>query len=513
MKQTEEEIRHLNLKLEARVEARTVELARANQQLASEVQERKRVGVALAAFSHLGQKLHSAKTEKEAAAIVAQTAKALISHDVCSIELYDSHGKLTPVLELAENTASQDALRSSISVSIRNGSRVVGVIGLKNSRADSFNYADANTLQALGDYCGGALERIHAEEARRETERRFSTFMTNAPALAWMKDARFRYVFTNEMFQRYTGLTAEQIVGKTDYDLWPDHVAFQMRTNDTDAVKTQSKIERQEQLKHHDGETRTLLTLRFLFTTANGEQFVAGMAVDISDQKRAEEALHRLPQSIIEAQEAERRRVARELHDGVNQAIASVKFRIQTAEQQILRGDPKWQETCSKTKDMLDSVLHQVRRLSRNLRPGELDDFGLVAAARSACQEFELRSGIQVRFTHGDFAERFPAALELSLYRIIQEALTNVEKHSGATLVEIDLTGDDSYVALDIGDDGCGFELDKVTGPRPDAGLGLLHMRERASLVGGVFTLSSSPGNGLRISIHVPVTRTETLLT
>jgi two-component system NarL family sensor kinase len=257
-----------------------------------------------------------------------------------------------------------------------------------------------------------------------------------------------------------------------------------------------------------------LLTLRFLFTTSAGEQFVAGMAVDITEQKRAEEALHRLPQSILEAQEAERRRVARELHDGVNQSIASVKFRIQTAEQQILRSDPKWQETCNKTKEMLDSVLQQVRRLSRNLRPGELDDFGLVAAARSACQEFELRSGIQVQFLHDEFEERLPSALELSLYRIIQEALTNVERHSGATNVEIELNGDEDYVTLEISDNGHGFDMAKKREARTDGGgLGLLHMRERASLAGGVFSMTSSPGNGVRMTIHVPITRREEVLT
>ena len=416
------------------------------------------------------------------------------------------------MLESVSDEAAKETLRCSISVSIRNGSRVVGVIGLKNSEVNSFNYADANTLQALGDYCGGALERIHAEEARRETERRFSTFMTNAPALAWMKDAQFRYVFTNEMFQKFIGLPGALIEGKSDYDLWPDHVAFHMRTNDSETVKTQTKLETQEQLKRHDGETRTLLTLRFLFTTATGEQFVAGMAVDITEQKRAEEALHRLPQSIIEAQEAERRRVARELHDGVNQAIASVKFRIQTAEQQILRADPRWQETCSKTKEMLDSVLQQVRRLSRNLRPGELDDFGLVAAARSALQEFELRSGIHVRFSHSEFKDRLPASLELSLYRIIQEALTNAERHSGATLVEVDLQAEENYVDLEISDNGCGFDLNEKRGPRSDGGLGLLHMRERASLVGGIFSLTSTPGAGVRMMIHVPIPREETVL-
>jgi PAS domain S-box-containing protein len=505
LKETEEEIRQLNLKLEARVQERTVELAHTNEQLAAEVQERKRVAVALYAFSHLGQKLHSARTEIEAAQIVADTAKSLIEHDVCSIELYDADGQLSPVLHSADNesTGTGRPLACNMSVPIRNGSRVVGVIGLTNSKGNNFDPSDASTLQALGDYCGGALERIHAETARRETERRFATFMTNAPALAWMKDAQFRYVFTNAMFQRFIGLETRDIEGKTDYDLWPDHVAFDMRTNDARAVETQAKLETHDELKRHDGETRSLLTLRFLFTTATGEQFVAGMAVDITEQKRAEEALHRLPQSILEAQEAERRRVARELHDGVNQAIASIKFRIQTAEQQILRADPRWQETCGKTKDMLDSVLQQVRRLSRNLRPGELDDFGLVPAARSACQEFELRNGITVRFTHSDFAERLPAGLELSLYRIIQEALTNVEKHSQASHVEIQLHGDDTGVTLEISDDGSGFEMGAKSGP--DAGLGLLHMRERASLVGGVFSMKTAPGEGVRLRVFAPI--------
>lgn len=511
-KATEEEIRQLNLMLEARVTQRTAELARANEQLASEVHERKRVAVALAAFSRLGQKLHSARTEQEAAAIVAESAKALVPHEVCSIELYDPDGRLAAVLDApAPGTgAAHPGPHCSISVSIRNGSRVVGVLGLKSTRLEGFNFADANTLQALGDYCGGALERIHAEEARRETERRFSIFMRNAPALAWMKDSQFRYVFTNEMFQRFTGRQADEIEGKTDYDLWPDHVAFHMRTNDTRIVESQANLETQEQLKRYDGETRTLLTLRFLFTTTTGEQFVAGMSVDISEQKRAEEALHRLPQSIIEAQEAERRRVARELHDGVNQAIASIKFRIQTAEQQILRADPKWQETCGKTKEMLDSVLQQVRRLSRNLRPGELDDFGLVPAARSACQEFETRTGITVKFSHSEFVKRLPPTLELSLYRIIQESLTNVEKHASASEAVINLETDESYVTLEISDNGCGFEMHGA--PERRAGLGLLHMRERASLIGGVFSMVTSPGEGVHLTIHAPIRRGEEAL-
>jgi signal transduction histidine kinase len=116
-----------------------------------------------------------------------------------------------------------------------------------------------------------------------------------------------------------------------------------------------------------------------------------------------------------------------------------------------------------------------------------------------------MRTGIAVRFSHSEFAERLPAALELSLYRIIQEALTNVEKHSSASEVMIDLEEDGSCVMLSISDNGCGFDHSQVH--RADCGLGLLHMRERASLAGGVFSLVSRPGEGVRINIQAPIGR------
>ncbi|MGZ8938228.1 MAG: ligand-binding sensor domain-containing protein, partial [Limisphaerales bacterium] len=147
LKETEEEIRQLNLKLEARVHERTLELARTNEQLAGEVQERKRVGEALAAFSRLGQDLHAARTEKEAAQIVAQTAKSLIPHDVCSLELYTTDGQLAPLLDSGNPESSRIPrnLKCSISVPIRNGARVVGVLGLMNSQSRAFGTGDAGT--------------------------------------------------------------------------------------------------------------------------------------------------------------------------------------------------------------------------------------------------------------------------------------------------------------------------------------------------------------------------------
>ena len=107
-------------------------------------------------------------------------------------------------------------------------------------------------------------------------------------------------------------------------------------------------------------------------------------------------------------------------------------------------------------------------------------------------------------------AERLPPALELSLYRIIQEALTNVEKHSAATAVEINLTAEETSVLLQISDNGCGFAPAQAA--RPDSGLGLLHMRERASLVGGVFSMTTAPGKGVQLLVQAPINRMEAIL-
>src|SRR5262249_32288226 len=138
-KASEEQVLKLAESLEARVQERTLELGRINQQLASEVQERKRVAIALSAFSQLGQKLHGARTEREAANIIELTAKSLIPHDLCSIELYGPDNRLYPVIRTSINpeTQSLEPVRSSISVPIRNGSRVIGVIGLQSTTQDA----------------------------------------------------------------------------------------------------------------------------------------------------------------------------------------------------------------------------------------------------------------------------------------------------------------------------------------------------------------------------------------
>ncbi|MBI3850670.1 MAG: response regulator [Verrucomicrobia bacterium] len=227
------------------------------------------------------------------------------------------------------------------------------------------------------------------------------------------------------------------------------------------------------------------------------------------EKAAAEAKLRELPRLILHAQEAERRRVARELHDSVNQLLSSVKFRIQSVEARLPKEDNALSAEVEKTRALLDKAMLEVRRISRNLRPSELDDLGLVAALRSLCTEFGERTGIVVELVCPDTPQKLPADIELSIYRIAQEALTNVEKHAGARRVTVELACDDGGLRFRVRDDGRGFDQSVLSlGAAKDAGMGLMDIEERVRLVGGICSVESSPGAGTQLVVELtPQTR------
>jgi two-component system NarL family sensor kinase len=229
------------------------------------------------------------------------------------------------------------------------------------------------------------------------------------------------------------------------------------------------------------------------------------LEAEVAERRRMEKALRALPTQIISAQDTERRRIARELHDGVNQLLASTKFRLMHLESELLPHAPEQAEAVTKVRKVLEGALVEVRRISNNLRPTELDDFGLVAAVQRLSQELEKRSRIVVQLDRTMPAKRFPKDVELAFYRIAQEALANIEEHAKAHQVIISLIGDADFATLNIRDDGRGF-ADPKTNAR-DRGHGIVSMRERANALGGVFSIKSKPGRGTEISVHVKLAK------
>lgn len=235
--------------------------------------------------------------------------------------------------------------------------------------------------------------------------------------------------------------------------------------------------------------------------SAEVEKLTRRLAAETAERRRLQEALSSLPNEILIAQDKERRRIAAELHDGVNQILSSAKFRLAHAEGKLTR---EAGEAVIEARQIVERAIRELRRISKNLRPSELDDFGLVAAIEELVQEFRDRTAIEIEFKRGSLPKRLPPQVELAIYRILQEALANIEQHADARKVTASLNVAGKFAMLNVIDDGRGFADPQKA--RPDnrgRGLGIINMRERTQALGGVFAMKSAPGKGTEITVHV----------
>ncbi|XLZ72288.1 cache domain-containing protein [Massilia sp. SR12] len=221
---------------------------------------------------------------------------------------------------------------------------------------------------------------------------------------------------------------------------------------------------------------------------------VCGLALNIRDNRVADAKLKVLAQRVVESQEEERARLSRDLHDGISQWLVSIKLQIEAAIIRLANPDQqdKAKAAFEHTVEQLKNVLGEVRRISHNLRPAILDDLGLAAALDHLADEFRVHSGVQVAFSANGCTDRLPDVANTVLFRIAQEALTNIERHAGATRISIDLEADAERVSLRIADNGCGFDAEGIAG-HPKRGIGLRNMMERMEAIGGKFRIESSP--------------------
>jgi PAS domain S-box-containing protein len=232
-----------------------------------------------------------------------------------------------------------------------------------------------------------------------------------------------------------------------------------------------------------------------------------GMVVtDMTEARRTEGLLRALTQRVVQVQEAERGRVALELHDNISQLLCAIVFRSQALANKLSARDGPSKEEAVRLREMLGETAEEVERISRNLRPSVLDQLGLVAVLREVSTEFAARTGVSIKLACVRLAARLPADTELTLYRILQEALKNVEKHARAQHVTVCLRKQGGFVQLTINDDGIGFDPDRRPAKgKGKSGLGLLSMRERVTYVGGAVKVKSGRRAGTQIEVRIPV--------
>lgn len=213
----------------------------------------------------------------------------------------------------------------------------------------------------------------------------------------------------------------------------------------------------------------------------------------------ARDQLRLLSASVINSQEIERAAISRELHDELGQVLTALRLDAAWLEKRLAPKDPDYATRANAMCELIDHSIDEVRGIAFKLRPGMLDDLGLVDALDLYSADFERRSGITIVFKHKDVPS-VNGTIATAAYRITQEALTNVARHSRANYVEINLKSQQESLQLRISDNGCGFQVNSMV---KSGGLGLTGMRERALLVGGDLLVDSEPGNGTIISFQV----------
>ena len=226
--------------------------------------------------------------------------------------------------------------------------------------------------------------------------------------------------------------------------------------------------------------------------------------LDITERKTAEEALMNLSGQLIQAREDERARIARELHDDVSQSMALISLGLDQ-----LRRDPP--ESKAELREIAQGIMNQtkelsteIHRMSHDLHPSKLDQLGLVTALRSLCKELSAGYGLRIDFTHADVPTTLQKEVSICLYRVVQEALNNIIKYSGAKEASVDLRCNGEDLLLRVEDLGKGFDVESASSKK---GLGLLSMRERLRIVGGAVLIQSRILKGTRIDVSVPLSR------
>jgi two-component system, NarL family, sensor kinase len=314
-------------------------------------------------------------------------------------------------------------------------------------------------------------------------------------------------LYANQCFARMVKCPLEQVMGGSFRRYLSAEDRATLRPLLRQANKSGAKI---QALLNADDGSRLPAQISIRLQEKNGANgpTVAMVVTDMTESRRTEELLRALTHRVVQVQEAERERVAFELHDNITQLVCAVVFRSQTLVDTLPVRDGPSKAKARKLRDMLGNIADEVARISHNLGPSLLDHLGLAAVMRDTRTEFADRTGVSIKLACMQLTARQPADTELALYRILQEALRNVEKHANAQHVSVRLKQQGAFVQLVISDDGIGFDQDSFPARRKDkGGLGLLSMRERASYVGGTLRIKSVLHAGTEIEVLIPTKR------
>lgn len=314
-------------------------------------------------------------------------------------------------------------------------------------------------------------------------------------------DLEGRQIYVNRIFCKMVGWSEEELLGaKFSFLYWPQdkgEISYKKIKNIISGNISQEGIEMPFFRKN--GDRFWGLVLNAPLVDREGEKIGQLMSVaDITTQKRAENILRSLSARIIDAQETERRHVSQDLHDSIGGKLTGIKYSLEKILYDIRGTSPSLQSSLEEIITFVQNTIEETQRITRNLHPSILDDLGLTSAIHAYCREYcEIYSNIRIHSNIEIEENSIPDSLKLIIYRVFQEALNNIAKHSGADCIYLTLQKDKDRIRLKIQDNGCGFDLSEVI-DKGDlvGGIGLQSMKERTEFFGGTLIIESKRGKG-----------------
>jgi signal transduction histidine kinase len=351
----------------------------------------------------------------------------------------------------------------------------------------------AGSLDGYQPVIGATAEGNQIDRLRREIEQFRTTSMNVFDDAAGRSPAQVR-----ELLSRHLGPRREAAVAISEEIQSLNRLAFVRQQDDLVEIHRAAELESRRRL----GVALVIGLGILLLTSVYAVALESRLRVQMDRDARLSRELQATAAKVLNAQEEERRTIARELHDEVGQVLTTIKVELTVAQHTIEAGGPP-ADALGEVQSITDGALQTVRNLSQLLHPAALDDLGLAAAIDSSLRGLARRQAIRAELRQVGMADRLPREVELAAYRIIQEAITNVGKHANATQCLVQLTQLPDRLLIEVEDDGIGF-VEDTDRPIVARGLGLISVRERAQRLGGTFNILSAPGHGTRLVVSLP---------
>jgi PAS domain S-box-containing protein len=362
-------------------------------------------------------------------------------------------------------------------------------------------------LPATLNFLFDVTERQQADEALFQSEATLNMLLETIPIPVFYKDRQGRYLGFNKAFETFFGKSKEDLIGKTVFDISPAELAKIYHGKDIELFGKPGVQVYDSQVQDAAGVLHNVIFHKASFTDTFGSVIgLVGVILDITERKRSEEMIHELSQMLIQAQENERHLISCELHDSIAQNLSVLKINCDAICSDLSMGSPV-REKLAASSSLVSQSIKAVRNLAYGLRLPGLHEMGLVKALETYCEEVSESTKINIDFqASGLSAIDLDHNMEIHIYRLIQEGLSNIGKHANADQATIMLLGSSPNIILRINDNGRGFDVEaQELLSSATKRMGICSMRERVSLLQGQMTILSQPMKGTRILIKLPM--------